>query len=104
MGYRPFQADLSGRVALVTGANSGMGKETARELMRLGAQVILACRSQELAEAARKEIIETTGSSAVTVLQVDLSSPASVRAFAREFHEQFPKLDVLVNNAAASLG
>jgi retinol dehydrogenase-12 len=103
MGYRPFRADLSGRLALVAGANSGMGKETARELARMGAEVILACRSNQLGEAAANDIIETTGHTRVTVMQVDLSSPASVRAFTRVFHERFSKLDVLVNNAAASL-
>ena len=103
MGYCPFQADLSGRIALVTGANSGMGKETARELARMGAQVVLGCRSKELGEAAADDIIQTTGNTGVTVLQVDLSAPASVRALARAVAEQFPKLDVLVNNAAASL-
>jgi NAD(P)-dependent dehydrogenase (short-subunit alcohol dehydrogenase family) len=60
MGYHPFEVDLSGRVALVTGANSGMGKETARELARMGAEVILACRSKERGEVAGNEIIETT--------------------------------------------
>jgi retinol dehydrogenase 12 len=103
MGYRPFEVDLSGRVALVTGANSGMGKETAREIVRMGAEVILGCRSNQRGEAARNEIIQTTGNNGVTAMEVDLSSLASVRAFARAFDERFPKLDVLVNNAAVSL-
>ncbi len=90
MGYRPFEADLSGRVALVTGANSGMGKETAREMARMGAQVILGCRSTARGEAARSEIIDTARSSSVTVMEVDLSLLASVRAFARAFDESAP--------------
>jgi NAD(P)-dependent dehydrogenase (short-subunit alcohol dehydrogenase family) len=103
MSHQPLAVDLSGRVALVTGANSGMGKETARELARMGAEVVLGCRSTERGEAAREDIIDSTGATAVTVMQVDVSSLASVRAFAAAFHRRFPKLDVLVNNAAASL-
>jgi len=55
MTYRPFEADLTGRVALVTGANSGMGKETAREIARMGAPVILGFRSTVRGEAARRD-------------------------------------------------
>jgi NAD(P)-dependent dehydrogenase (short-subunit alcohol dehydrogenase family) len=69
----------------------------------MGAQVILACRSKERGEAAANEIADTTGTTAVSVLEVDLSSLASVRSFARELQDRFDKLDVLVNNAAASL-
>lgn len=103
MGYRPIVADLSGCVVVVTGANSGMGKETARELAWLGAQVVLGCRSVERGEATSREIADTTGSAALTAMRVDLSSLASIRDFAREFGDRFSKLDVLVNNAAASL-
>jgi NAD(P)-dependent dehydrogenase (short-subunit alcohol dehydrogenase family) len=80
-----------------------MGKETARELARMGAEVVLGCRSTERGEAARQEIIESTGATAVTVMTVDLSSLASVRGFAGAFRERSAKLDVLVNNAAASM-
>jgi retinol dehydrogenase-14 len=100
---KPLDVDLSGRVALVTGANSGMGKETARELARMGADVILGCRSRQRGEAARQEITDSTAATAATVMDIDLSSLASVRAFATAFHERFAALDVLVNNAAASL-
>ena len=102
MGYRPFAADLSGRVALVTGANRGMGKETARELARMGAEVILGCRSLACGDAAADEIAATTGNSRVTALELDLSSLASVRACARTFQERCPTLDVRVHNAAAA--
>ena len=103
MSYQPLGIDLSGRVALVTGANSGMGKETARELARMGADVILGCRSTQRGEVARREIIDSTGATAVTVMEIDLSSLASVRASAAAFHERYSRLDVLVSNAAASL-
>jgi NAD(P)-dependent dehydrogenase (short-subunit alcohol dehydrogenase family) len=99
----PLDVDVSGRVAIVTGANSGMGKETARELARLGADVVLGCRSRQRGEAAREEIAAATGAAALTVMEIDLSSLASVRAFATAFRERFARLDVLVNNAAASL-
>ena len=103
MSLRPLDVDLSGRVALVTGANSGMGKETARELARMGAHVVLGCRSLERGEAAAEEIRRTTGRVEVSVMQVDLSSLASVDAFATRFRGHHPRLDMLVNNAAASL-
>jgi retinol dehydrogenase 14 len=103
LAYRPLDVDLSGRVAVVTGANRGMGKETARELARMGAHVILACRNRERGEAAAEEIVATPGRGEATAMKLDLSSLASVRAFAREFQQQFVVLDVLVNNAAVSL-
>jgi retinol dehydrogenase 14 len=103
VAYRPLEVDLSRRVAVVTGANRGMGKETARELAGLGAHVILACRNRERGEAAAAEIGATTGRGGVTVIGLDLSSLASVRSFAHELQERFATLDVLVNNAAVSL-
>lgn len=103
MSYRAPGEDLSGRVVVVTGANRGMGQETARELARMGAEVVLACRSKHRGEAAKADIISSTGARAITVMELDLSSPRSVCAFATDFARRFSTLDVLVNNAAASL-
>jgi NAD(P)-dependent dehydrogenase (short-subunit alcohol dehydrogenase family) len=98
----PVTAELSGRIAVVTGANRGMGKETARELARMGCTVILACRDRERGEAAAREINETATAHALA-LELDLSSLASVQAFAAAFYARYSTLDVLVNNAAVSL-
>ena len=101
MSRKPIQADLSQKTCVVTGANTGMGKETALALAELGATVILACRSAERGEAARAEIVQKTGNQKVSVATVDLSRQASIHEFARKLLAQHPKLDVLVNNAAA---
>lgn len=90
---------MDGRVCIVTGANSGIGKETSRGLARLGATVVLACRNRERGEAARREIVEETGNSGLAVMDLDLQRHASVRAFAREFTAKYGRLHVLVNNA-----
>jgi NAD(P)-dependent dehydrogenase (short-subunit alcohol dehydrogenase family) len=91
--------DLSGRVCVVTGANSGIGKETARGLARQGATVVMACRSAERGEAARREIAEDTGNPRVELMVVDLASQAGVRGFASALLDRHPKIHVLVNNA-----
>lgn len=101
MATKPIEADLSKQICVVTGANTGLGKETARALAELGATVVLACRSAERGEAARADIVASTGNSKVSVVTVDLSRPASVREFARKLAAQFPKVHVLVNNAGA---
>lgn len=99
----PVAEDLSHRVALVTGANSGMGKETARALAGMGAHVLLGCRDVDRGRTARDDISATTGNQAVTLVQVDLASLRSVRVAASAVLDRFGQLDVLVNNAAASL-
>lgn len=90
-----FEKDLSGQVVIVTGANSGCGLETSRQLCKQGATVVLACRSQERGEAAVADI----GKGAVFVTTLDLSSLESVRAFVKAFQEKYDRLDALVNNA-----
>ncbi len=90
---------LDGRIALVTGATSGIGQETAVGLAARGAQVVLVGRDRARAEAARKDVTERTGNSRVDVLLADFASLEAVRGLAREFCERYPALHLLVNNA-----
>ena len=89
----------SGRVAVVTGANSGIGHEAALQLARVGANVVLACRNAEKGAAAKRKIEEAAPSSVVSVEALDLGSLASVRAFAERFVATHDRLDLLLNNA-----
>ena len=91
--------DLTGKVIIVTGANSGIGFEAAKEFARKGAQTILACRNLDKAQAALAEIQAEIPSAQVELMQLDLASQASVRQFAGEFKASHDQLDVLVNNA-----
>lgn len=91
--------DLTGKVIIVTGANSGIGYEAAEEFARKGAQTILACRNMDKAQAALAEIQAEIPDAAVEVMLLDLASLASVRQFAAEFKGKYDQLDVLVNNA-----
>lgn len=88
-----------GRVALITGANSGLGLESARALAAAGATVVLACRSLAKAEAARQELLAGAGSGALDVLEMDLADLQSVRAGARLVQERYGRLDLLLANA-----
>lgn len=87
------------KTALVTGANVGIGYETAKGLAKQGFQVILVCRNKEKGEAARASLIQETGRQDIQLLLCDLSSQASIRQLSAEVHAQYPRLDVLVNNA-----
>jgi NAD(P)-dependent dehydrogenase (short-subunit alcohol dehydrogenase family) len=91
--------DLSGRAALVTGANSGLGYHTALELARHGAEVFLACRSRPKAEAAAAAIRAEVPGAALELLALDLAELASVRAAAGDFAKRREALHLLVNNA-----
>lgn len=91
--------DLSGQVALVTGATSGLGVETARALLSAGARVVLGVRDVTRGEALARELAASTGQAAPEVLALDLSSLGSVRAAAETFLARHSRLDLLVNNA-----
>jgi NAD(P)-dependent dehydrogenase (short-subunit alcohol dehydrogenase family) len=89
----------SGRVAVVTGANSGLGYITALELARHGATVVLACRDAERGHDALRRLTAEVPDASATLLSLDMASLASIRAFADTVHATFPALDLLVNNA-----
>ena len=93
--YQLPDVDLAGKVAIVTGANTGIGKETARGLAVRGASVVLACRNVRKGEEAAKEI----GGRAVRVKELNLASFASVREFCRQINREEKKIDILINNA-----
>jgi len=95
--------DLSGQVAVITGGNSGIGKETAAALAGMGAHVIIAARNPAKAAAAVQELQQRAPDATVEHLPLDLASFASVRAFADTFDARFECLDVLVNNAGGTL-
>jgi NAD(P)-dependent dehydrogenase (short-subunit alcohol dehydrogenase family) len=91
--------DQSGRLVIVTGANSGLGAVTARELARAGARVVLACRNLQKGEGARREIETTLPGAQLELEELDLASLDSVRAFAKRFRGAHERLDLLINNA-----
>jgi NAD(P)-dependent dehydrogenase (short-subunit alcohol dehydrogenase family) len=92
-------ANMQGKVCLITGANSGIGKETALELAKCGATVIMVCRNPQKGEAARKEMQKTSGNPHIDLFIADLSSQQSIRQLARDFQQKYSQLHVLVNNA-----
>ncbi|KAK6621981.1 hypothetical protein RUM44_001788 [Polyplax serrata] len=93
---------MNGKIVIVTGANSGIGKETAKELARRGAKVIMACRNLDVADQVREEIVKETKNQNVLVKKLDLSSLDSVRSFAADINKTETKLDVLIHNAGVA--
>ena len=95
---------MQNQFVLVTGATSGIGKETATTLAQLGAHVVLLARNAEKAEATQREIQAAAGHNRVDVLLADLADLGQVRRAAAEFNARYPRLDVLVNNAGLLFG
>nr|XP_014101274.2 retinol dehydrogenase 14 [Bactrocera oleae] len=94
---------MEGKTVIITGANSGIGKETARDLAKRGARIIMACRNLETANAVKEEITKETGNSKLIVKKLDLGSQKSVREFAADIVKNEPKIDVLIHNAGMAL-
>lgn len=91
--------DQSGKTIVVTGSNSGIGKETVKALAAKGAKVIMAVRNIEKGRQAMNDIKQTVTKADIEVRPLDLTDLASVRAFANTIHRDFSTLDMLINNA-----
>ncbi len=91
--------DQHGKIAVITGANSGIGLEAAKQLARKGAHVILACRSLERGEEALAEVRAQGDQIKAEVRELDLADLSSVRAFARDLLAEHDRIDLLINNA-----
>jgi NAD(P)-dependent dehydrogenase (short-subunit alcohol dehydrogenase family) len=96
--------DLKGKVVIVTGSNTGIGKATAQGLAARGATVVMAVRDVAKGEAARAELLAATPGADLQVRALDLGELASIRAFAATFRREHARLDILVNNAGVSPG
>jgi short chain dehydrogenase len=95
--------DMAGKVVVITGGNTGIGKEAAVALAGRGAQVVITSRNEERGRSAREEIAERSGNDSVDVMPLDLASFRSIRSFATDALDRFDHLDVLVNNAGLIL-
>lgn len=91
--------DQTGRVVIITGANSGLGYETALALGKKNATVIMACRNISKGESARDQILAEVPQANLNLMQLDLGSLESVHQFASNFREKYSQLDLLINNA-----
>uniref|UniRef100_A0A336LUI6 NADP-retinol dehydrogenase n=1 Tax=Culicoides sonorensis TaxID=179676 RepID=A0A336LUI6_CULSO len=92
----PIRAD--GKIVIITGANTGIGKETAKELAKRGAHVYMACRSMKRCEEARDEILLDSKNPNVHCRECDLASFESIKKFVKQFKDEEKRLDILINN------
>jgi NAD(P)-dependent dehydrogenase (short-subunit alcohol dehydrogenase family) len=95
--------DQTGRIAVITGASSGIGEEAARALAARGAEVVLAVRDQARGDATRAGILARTPGARVSVSLLNLADLSSVRAFAERVAESLPRIDIMLNNAGLGL-
>jgi len=92
--------DLTNKTIIITGANSGIGKAASIQLAKLGAQVVMMCRSKERGEQALQDVRSASNSDKIELVLVDMSSQESVRNAVNEFLDKHSRLDVIIHNAA----
>lgn len=90
---------MMGKICVITGANSGIGKATALALAHMGAHVVMVCRDPEQGSYARAEMIEKTANQKIDLLLADLASFKAITQLVHQIKERYPKVDVLINNA-----
>ena len=95
----PSKLRIDGKTVIITGGNTGIGKETALELARRGGRVIIACRTKSRGEAAVSDIRRKSGNDSVFFRSLDLASSDSIRKFSKEILEAEPHIDILILNA-----
>lgn len=88
-----------GKIAIVTGANSGLGKEITIGLVKLDIKVIMACRNMKKAESTKLEILKTVPTADIEIMELDLNSFTSVKTFGKGFNEKYKQLNLLIENA-----
>jgi retinol dehydrogenase 14 len=93
--------DMTGKVCVVTGSNSGIGKETAFALAKMGATIIMVVRNQQKGQKTLDEIVAQTGNHSVSLMICDMSSMVSIRNFAKDLKIKYNQVNVLINNAGA---
>lgn len=98
------QKAMRDKICLITGANSGIGKVTAQELAKRGAHVIMLCRNEEKAERAKEDILKVCGHDRVDIVLADLASIEQIKKAAAQINVNYPKIDILNNNAGLFLG
>jgi NAD(P)-dependent dehydrogenase (short-subunit alcohol dehydrogenase family) len=96
------KSSMQGKICMVTGANSGIGKATALALAQMGATVVMVCRDRAKGEEAQNEITTKSRNNAVDLLQADLSSQQSIRHLVENVQHHYTQLHVLINNAGAA--
>ncbi|XP_036407727.1 retinol dehydrogenase 13-like isoform X1 [Megalops cyprinoides] len=98
-GVCPSKDKIQGKTVVITGANTGLGKETARELAKRGGRIIMGCRNMEKCETAAREIRGETLNKHVYARHIDLASIKSIREFANRVNQEEERVDILINNA-----